>query len=392
MNDAKFWMEDDRMLDRTKDLPKDFYSSDSFADRLVEYLKDREDSEKPFFACFPFTAPLWPLQAPKDVIEKYKGMYDDGPAALRQRRLDALVKLGIIAPDVEPAPLSPSRLTEWENMSPAEKAESCRKMEVYAAMVEVMDRSNGRVIDHLESTGQLDDTFVVFMSDNGAEGALLEALPIMGGSLSIQQIMDKYYDNSLENMGAANSFVWYGPEWASASMAPSRGFKTWITEGGIRCPCIERYPRLDKSGSGGHTDSFATVMDVLPSILDLAGIPPVGKQFRGREVVPVRGASWKGHLAGASAGFHDEEQEITGWELFGQRAIRQGHWKAIWQTAPRGNEEWELYNMQKDPAELNDLAKREPEILQRLIEHWEVYYAQTGMFDPGHEFGIVKFA
>lgn len=213
---------------------------------------------------------------------------------------------------------------------------------------------------------------------------------MMGGSVSVNDIMKRYYDNSLANMGNADSFIWYGAQWACASMAPSRGFKTWITEGGIRCPCIVRYPRAIAENAGSTTDSFSTVMDILPTLLDLADVPPVGEQFRNRAVVPVRGASWAPHLRGDVSSFHDEEKEITGWELFGLRAIRQGHWKALYMCAPRGKDRWELYNLKDDPAELQDLADVETQKLETLIQHWEAYYAQTGMFDINQEFKYVK--
>ncbi|RKL46125.1 Arylsulfatase [Fusarium proliferatum] len=388
MNAGKFWMQDDRFLDRKdpKDIPKDFYSTTTFSEKLIDYLKDRKDTEQPFFAYLPFTAPHWPLQAPRETIEKYRGIYDEGPVALRKRRLANLVKLGLISEDTEPAPMT---VELWDKMSPAEKAESARKMEVYAAMVDLIDVNIGRVVDYLDSVDELENTFVLFMSDNGAEGAMLEAVPVMGSVGSVPRIINKYYNNSIDNMGMADSYIWYGPEWACASMAPSRGFKTWITEGGIRCPCLVRYPPFSKTG-GSHTDSFCTVMDILPTVLDLAGVPLPGRQFRGREVFPVRGSSWVPHLEDQSPAFHDEEKEITGWELFGLRAIREGHWKALYMTAPRGKDKWELYNLKNDPGELHDLADDNPEIMDRLIDLWEIYYSETGMFDPGHEFGVTK--
>ncbi|KAF5719121.1 Arylsulfatase [Fusarium mundagurra] len=310
MNAGKFWMQDDRFLDRRnpKDIPDDFYSTTTFPEKLIVYLKDRKDTEQPFFAYLPFTAPHWPLQAPRETIEKYKDIYDDGPAALRKRRLANLVKLGLISEDTEPAPLT---VELWDKMSPTEKAESARKMEVYAAMVDLIDVNVGRVVDYLDSIDELDNTFVLFMSDNGAEGAMLEAVPMMGSVGSVPKVINKYYNNSIDNMGMADSYIWYGPEWACASMAPSSCFKTWITEGGIRCPCLVRYPPFSKAG-GSHTDSFCTVMDILPTVLDLAGIPLPGNKFRGREVFPVRGSSWVLHLEDQSPTFHDEEKEITG--------------------------------------------------------------------------------
>jgi arylsulfatase len=131
-------------------------------------------------------------------------------------------------------------------------------------------------------------------------------------------------------------------------------------------------------------------MDILPTILDLAQVPLPGSVFRDRQVVPVRGSSWLQHLENQTPAFHDEDKEITGWELFGHRAIRQGHWKALYMNAPRGKDRWELYDLENDPGEVNDLAETEPDVLERLIQHWETYYAETGMFDPGHEFGITK--
>ncbi|BAE61434.1 unnamed protein product [Aspergillus oryzae RIB40] len=391
LKSSAFWMEGDRFLDRTTDIPSDFYSTTTFTDQLLQYLTSREkDDDRPFFAYLPFTAPHWPLQAPRELINKYKDLYNEGPEVLRQKRLERLIQLGRVPKDVNAAPITlESDDWAWDKLSDEERAGSARKMEVFAAMVDLIDQNIQRVIDHLQSTDELDNTFILFMSDNGAEGAMLEALPVMGPSGNMKTIIDKYYDNSLENIGNPDSFVWHGPAWASAAMAPSRGFKTWITEGGIRCPCVVRYPPLGVSN--GQTDSFATVMDVFPTVLELAGVSLPGEQFRGREVVPVRGSSWVPHLAGRTAEFHeDEEGYITGWELFGRRAIRQGSWKALYMTAPLGKDRWELYNLDEDPGEVVDRADSEPEILQRLIEHWEVYYAETGMVDPAQELPHTK--
>lgn len=388
-------MRDSSFIDRTKEIPEDFYSTTAYGQELIKHLQSR-DTSKPFFAYLAFTAPHWPLQAPRSLIDKYKGCYDDGPAALRAKRLEQLIKLGLISPSVEPAPMV-SGQEEWENMSKTQRTESARKMEIFAAMVDMIDQSIGGVLNHLEESGELDNTFVLFMSDNGAEGALLEAMPIMGGSSNVGAIIDKYYDNSLDNMGNANSYIWYGPAWASASMAPSRGFKVWITEGGIRCPCIVRYPPAfgnpvgqnngdgeQNAPRGAHNDSFATVMDILPTILDLANVPvpSPAEPFRNRSIVPVRGSSWLPHLRGKTGSFHDEEHNITGWELFGFRAIRKGPWKALFMASPRGKDRWELYNLTDDPGEICDLAEREPEVLDRLVTHWEIYHAETGIIDP----------
>lgn len=401
MADPKtFWMRDGAYLDRYKELPEDFYSTKTFTDELLNYFKSRtpEEKEKPFFSYLAFTAPHWPLQAPKEVIDKYKGMYDGGPEVLRQQRLERMKSLGLIPKDIKEAPMVGLVGESWDSLTPEERAESARKMETFAAMVDVIDQNLQRVVSYLESTNELDNTFILFMSDNGAEGTLLEALPMLGGATSLGALIDKHYDNSLGNIGNRDSFTWYGAGWACASMAPSRGFKTWITEGGIRCPCLVRYPPLlahrsplSNRDAGGHTYEFTTVMDILPTILDLARVShPHPSPFRSREVVPVRGRSWVPHLRNSFTEVHDHETAVTGWELFGLRAIRKGRWKAVYMTPPRGRDAWELYDIDSDPAEINDMADREPDVLNEMIQHWNVYYSETGMFDPEVVFHVVK--
>ncbi|ROV94221.1 hypothetical protein VSDG_05686 [Cytospora chrysosperma] len=384
-----FWMRDGAFLDRRADMPPDFYSTTAFTDNMIRYLEDRtpEDKERPFLAYLAYTAPHWPLQAPQDVIARYRGVYDDGPEALRDRRLAALIERGLVPPDVEPAPFVGEAVKEWADMTADERAHSARRMETYAAMVDLLDQGLGRVVAHLEAAGELDDTLVLFMSDNGAEGKLMEALPVMAG-VPLARVIADHYDNSLANIGNADSFVWYGPRWACAATAPGRGFKAMTTEGGIRCPCVVRYPRLALSrttGGGAVTREFTTVMDVLPTLLDLAGVPHPGTSFRGREVVLPRGRSWVPHLDGRAATVHEDgAQDVTGWELFGRRAIRRGRWKAVFEPAP-GAEEWELYDLSTDLGEVHNLAAEEPKVLQELLVEWERYFAETGMYDPGVE-------
>ena len=173
-------------------LPAGFYSSDYFTERLLGFLKERDgNDERPFFAYYTFSAPHWPLQAPEENIKPYYGVYNEGPERLRQRRLVNLKKLGLVpehavAHDVvitDREKLRRGQGDDWDILSDEERQFSSRSMEVYAGMVERMDYNIGKVVDYLENTGELDNTFVVFMSDNGAEGALLEAIPLFGSDL-----------------------------------------------------------------------------------------------------------------------------------------------------------------------------------------------------------------
>ncbi|KAH6662288.1 alkaline-phosphatase-like protein [Halenospora varia] len=365
------WMEREEFLDHKTQLPKDFYSTTSFTDKLIEYFRQRtkQEKERPFFA------------SPRHVVQKYAVKYDDGPDKLASSRLRRLVEMGMIEEGVEMPPPVGSSSYEWSQMTAEERARSARTMEVFAAMVQVIDENVGRILEFLKLSNELDNTFVLFMSDNGAEGAALEAVPVMGGPKTMSAIFEKYYNNSLNNIGEPDSFVWYGPRWASAATAPSRGIKSWITEGGIHCPCLIRYPPFHPAPAA-ITHSFTTVMDILPTVLSLAGLEHPGTTFQGREVVPVRGKSWVPHLTSpdySKSSVHGEDVHIHGWEFLDQRAIREGKWKAVWMTKPRGKGDWELYKVEEDPGELHDHAEEQPELLQRLVFHWEQYYAETGM-------------
>lgn len=367
------------------DLPEDFYSTDSFTDELLGYLRDRDvrGEEKPFFAYLPFSAPHWPLQAPKEVINKYRGMYDDGPEALRQKRLETLKKLGLIPQNAVPSPVvskdeDGNDTKTWDQLTPEEQRKSARNMEAYAGMVDRIDYNVGRVVAYLEDKGELDNTVVMFFSDNGAEGAQFEAWPLTAGG-NMDEYVARYHNNSIENIGARDSFVWYGARWASASTAPGLLYKMFTSEGGIRVPFIFRYPKAVRE-KGGIDHSFCTVMDIMPTILDLAGIPAPGTTYNDRQVEPMAGKTWTPYLSGKQDKIHSDDH-TTGWELFGRRAIRQGPWKAIYIPRPFGPEKWQLFNVLDDPGETNDLGDGQPEKLKYMIGLYEEYCRKNGVIE-----------
>ncbi|CAF0951575.1 unnamed protein product [Adineta steineri] len=352
-------------------LPEDYYSSDYFTSELIQFLN--ENVERPFFAYLAFTAPHWPLQAPYELIKKYKGRYDTGPDVLRAARLENQRRLNLLSRDVVSAPM-PTNQKSWSSMSDEERAFSAKTMEIYAAMIERLDYNIGRVMDYLRQTNQFDNTFILFMSDNGAEGAILETLPLQSVDKSIT-----YFDNSYDNIGRNTSYIWYGPQWAHAGAAPSRMMKGHIAEGGIRCPAIVHYSPLT-STSKKISNEFCTVMDILPTILELAGVSHPGTNFNGREVILPRGKSWISHLQSGQP-IHDDCQDFTGWELFGERAIRRGNYKAMYiPNGPLPTEtKWALYDLTQDKGELIDLAEKKPEVLKELIELWLKYENEVGV-------------
>ncbi|KAL5095280.1 hypothetical protein Trisim1_000057 [Trichoderma cf. simile WF8] len=376
--------------------PRGFYSSDSYTDNLIDWLKDRsaDNSEKPFFAYLPFLAPHWPLQCSDADRDKYEGIYDDGPEALREKRLKRMKKLGIISENITPHDVVAGPTNrEWDEMTPMERKLSARAMQCFAGMVDNIDQNVGRMIQYLKQSGEFDNTVIIFQSDNGAEGADIEAQPTMGPD--VVATIRKYYDNSFENVGHANSYVWYGSRWAQASTAPSRLYKAFSTEGGIRVPFVIHYPKFAKHlQNGAIIRSFSTVMDLCPTFLQMAGIEhPAEKDgmFRGRKVAAMRGKSWLDFMTSSSStsestdGIHSGTDTYMGWELFGRGAIRKGEWKMVNIESAKGGNGWQLYNIYRDPGEMEDLSEKEPEKKEEMLRLWDDYVQKTGVVWIPHE-------
>ena len=340
------------------DVPVGAYSSDHFTDRMIELL-GQAPTEKPVFAYLAFTAPHWPLQAPPELIAKYKGKYDAGPAALAQARRARMEKLGLVAPGIRARPID----DQWSRLSAAERMLEARKMEIYAAMVERLDSNVGRLIDSLRRSGRLENTLFVFMSDNGAEGHVFSQRV----NTSSMTAVGTAVDNSIDNMGKASSFVSYGPHWASAAMAPYAGYKAQVYEGGILSPGIVAGPNI---GSGRISNATLHIRDVMPTLLAVAGSRPTSAHAESKSSQPL--------LNGKARSVRNDN-DVMFWEFAFQRALRQGKYKITYspilipvlgaRTAP-GSTKWQLYDLSADPGETTDLADRKPAVLRRLVKRW----------------------
>lgn len=244
-------------------------------------------------------------------------------------------------------------------------------------MVDRIDQNIGLIVQHLKETNQYDNTMVIFMSDNGAEGAQYEYAPLTSGG-DMGSYCKKYHDNSLDNMGRGDSFIWYGARWASASTAPGLLYKMFTSEGGIRVPFVARYPGIFPAGTIDH--SFSTVMDIMPTILDVCGVKHPGITYGGHDIEPMSGVTWIPYLKGECATIHSNER-VTGWELFGRRAIRQGPWKGLFILKPYGPERWQLFNLLEDPGETNDLSQDLPEKMQQMVGLYQDYCKINGVIN-----------
>ena len=361
-------------------LPDDFYSTKNYTDYLLKWIKKDQGDSKPFFAYLSYTAPHDPLHAPREYIEKYKGKYDEGWDALREKRLERLKALGIVPKAAQGFPRLPN-VEAWDDMSAEKRQERARDMEVYAAMIDYMDEQIARVIDHLKEIGEYDNTLILFFSDNGANGAPPTAYP----GQTEEYLMS--FDNSLENRGLVNSFIEPGMGWAQASLAPSRMFKAFTSEGGIRSPSLVKLPgKAANAGTMNH--SFFHVRDIMPTLLDAAGVQPP-REFRGREVLPLQGKSVLDLFAGKTQTAYAGADEV-GYELFGLKAYFSGDWKILWMPKPFGKSEWELFNLKEDPAEINDLSGRHPDQRKKMIARWEQYKKDNGVLDISLDLSVVK--
>lgn len=355
-----------------KSLPEDFYSTKNYTENLIEWIKRDKESNQPFFAYLSYTAPHDPLHAPQEYIDKYKGAYDDGWDALREKRLQRLQELGIVDKHAKSFPRLPT-VNAWGELPEDERAMAARDMEVYAAMVDYMDGQIKRVLVELKAAGKYENTLIIFFSDNGANGSSLTTYPGQ-----TQEHMSSF-DNRIENRGLKNSLIDMGPGWAQASMTPSRMFKGFASEGGVRSPLLVKLPGK-MANAGSINPSFLHIRDIMPTILDAADIDLPMEDFAGRAVQPVQGTSVLALLEGKEAETGQSVTEV-GYELFGMKAFFSGRWKALWMPAPNGTGEWELFDLNQDPGELNDLRNKYPQKLTKLVTRWEQYKKENGVLD-----------
>ena len=355
------------------DVPKDFFSSDFFTTKLIDYVEAGKDSGKPFFAYLAFTAPHWPLHAHDADIAKYEARYKDGYDALRRERLERMKKLGLVAADTPVFEGHPS-WPKWDSLSDAEKASEARRMAVYAAMVDNMDQNIGRMLDYLKKTGQLDNTFIFFLSDNGADGNSVYDVA------RTREWIHKDMDNSNAHIGKSGSFAEYGPGWAQVGSTPFRMYKSFMYEGGIAVPAIAWGPGVKRGEVKG---AMAHVTDIAPTLFDLARTRHPGTEYQGKPVLPLRGKSMVPYLQGQAKAVRGDSDTV-GWELGGRKALRKGDWKIVFANAPWGTNDWELFNVAEDRTESRNLAAANPQKLGEMLVAWRDYVRETGTLEiPG---------
>ncbi|HUL96916.1 MAG TPA: arylsulfatase [Usitatibacter sp.] len=368
--------EDGRYLTR---LPENYYATQTYTDKLIGFIDANHGDGKPFFAYVAHQAPHDPYHLPKEWRNRHVGEYDKGWDAVRQERLKKQIELGIT-----PAGTKLSErmwfIPDPIVLAPASRALLGKKMELYAGMVENMDYHVGRLVDHLKAIGEYENTIFIVFGDNGAEGTdLFKMIAGTPGSRDYLWAAAHWSQTNPNAWGDPGSYVGYGPMWAQVSMTPFSQYKGWLAEGGIRNALIVSGPVV-KRPKGSINHGLMNVADFMPTLLEVAGTS-YPKTMAGRELPPLIGKSWVPMLAGRTDSIRTD-QDYMAWELFGNRAVRQGDWKIRWEFKPYGKGDWELFNVAADPAERNDLAAERPDKLKSMLALWDDYVRANHVILP----------
>ena len=343
------------------DWPSGAYSTDFYTDQLIAYLESNRNSNKPFFGFAAYTSPHWPLQVDPVYWKKYEGRYDDGYEKLRMRRFENLKKLQLIPGDAELPSIHPN-IEPWDSLTEEEQKWQSRTMELYAGMVDNLDDNIGRLLSYLKNTDQLENTLVIFFSDNGAAANDFYRHEVLG------PFLHTHYSEDYEHMGKEESFISYGPQWAEAGSSPFKYFKGYTTQGGINTPFIA----AGKGVKGkGVNHAFTTVMDLAPTLYQYAKVD-YPAQWNGQNAYPLEGKSLKPILDRQAASIHKSDY-VFAIEHRGHIAVRQGDWKLVNSEIPFDPENFELFNMSQDLAEQRDLKNENPEKYNELIGEWKAY-------------------
>ena len=368
-----------------------YYYTDAISDHAVRFVRDHhaEKADKPFFLYVAYTAAHWPMHARERDIAKYKGRYAAGCDAIRRERYERMVAEGLVGRDattVTPVPESLADTPDW--------AWDQRNMEVYAAMVDSMDQGIGRILQTLRETGEIDNTMICYMQDNGGcaegigrggEGAPRLEKPTLPPEeatelrtrLTPKQTREGYPVRQGKGVmaGPADTYIAYGKAWASVSNTPFREYKHWVHEGGISTPLIVHWPAAVKDGAAGKLRRDpAHLIDIMATCLDVAGAS-YPREFAGELLKPLQGVS----LRPAFSGEPLRRAEPLFWEHEGNRAAREGDWKLV----ARENGPWELYDLSKDRSEQRDLAAQQPERVKDLAAKWDAYAARADVLPLG---------
>ncbi len=325
------------------EFPEGYYTTDAFTDHAIKTIKRFAKNDSPFFLHLTYTAPHYPLHAKPEDIEKYRGKFTMGWDKMREQRYQHQIEMGLIYPKHYPLSQGEPKRYDWEESN---KAWEDLRMAVYAAMIDSMDQNIGRLMATLKELRIDEDTVVMFLSDNG--GCSEEP-----GGADLQR-------NPVKDLGGVSTYMTVGPAWGWAQNAPFKRYKANTHEGGVRTPMIARWPGKIKANTierqPGH------IIDFMGTFIDMAGIK-YPKTYKGKDIIPLEGKSLLPVFLDKKRAPHENLM----WHWSGNRAIRAGDWKAVWEKRER---KWKLYHLTADQTETRDLAAAHPELTRKLAARW----------------------
>jgi arylsulfatase len=330
-----------------------YYYTDAISDNAVKFIKEHDQSkaDKPFFLYVAYTCPHWPLHAKPEDIAKYRGKYIKGWDTVRDERHKRMMEMGLVKKDWLITPRD-KKVKAWDEVDQAKKELWDLRMAVYAAQIDCMDQGIGRIVSAVDRAGKLDNTLIVFLSDNGgcAEGISRK-------------------DKDIELLGTDDSFESYHINWANASNTPFRLYKHWVHEGGIATPLIAHWPaRIKSRGELRHQPGH--VIDIMATCIDIGDVK-YPRQYQGNKIIPIEGKS-------LTPAFDNKpiKREALYWEHESNRAIRIGKWKLVARdkTGP-----WELYDLESDRTELNDISGKYPARAKKMAAMWQSWAERSNV-------------
>ncbi len=366
--------------------PEKFYATDVFTDYTLEFIKQSRAKKKPWFGYLAHSSPHFPVQAPAASIEPFMSIYRKGWDELRIARFERMKKMGLlpastVLPPLSQVPVDSPAIANgyagqpnpaWNSLPADRREDLARRMAIFAAMVQHIDRGVGRILDDLEKNGELSNTLIIFTSDNGA---CYEWGPFGFDDVSRAGITKLHTGEKLASMGQDGTYHSYGSGWANLCNTPLNMYKHFCHEGGVSSPLVMQWPAAIKAREG-YINTPAHVMDFLPTVAAATGVNyPLERE--GIELLPLSGLS----LMPAMKGDTMPERAIASEHLYA-RGLRKGEWKIVWGKKQPEVIAWELYHLSEDPCEQNDLASKQPEKLKELVELWDGWAKKVGVNVP----------
>ncbi len=372
-----------------------FYSTTDFTNYAIQCIEEHQ-MENPYFLYVSYQSPHWPLQAPAEAIAKYKGQYDKGWDAVRKERFERMKKMGLVESGWEMTPRD-AFVEPWSENIP-DKEWELANMETYAAMTTVMDEGIGQIVKALEAKGELDNTLILFLQDNGACAEDLswiknrpdekDRVTLKPNELQTEMVPFMTRDGKPVRLmkgampGPPESYTAYGYNWANVSNTPFREYKHWVHEGGISTPLIAHWPTKIKD-NGAFRAEPSHLIDIMATCLDIAGAT-YPRTYNGNEITALAGKSLLPVFANKKL-----DRKAIYWEHEGNRAVRMGKWKLVSKVSKKDAfvwdkievlpiENWELFDMEKDRTEMHNIAAEYPEKVKEMAQMWMDWAKEAG--------------